>query len=167
MYKTPNQRNALWKLKKQGQKNRARRRMKKKDSTNWFNLNRKCVHVSSDGNKRRTPGADGGSNTSLGERETITDFHQIQFLSDQTARLDFLESQLRILMDPPPQPSQPLRHLRPSSHAQHRLRPRLRPHLTVGRRCCSPRLVFASGRGRWWDLSTVLQTVIWTSSIGG
>jgi len=97
-------------------------------------LNGKCVHVSSDSNKRRTTSADPGSNTGLSEGIPITNFHQIQLLSHQTTRLDFLKRQLRICVDLPPNTSQPLYRLRVPRYTQHRLRTSLAPHLALGRR---------------------------------
>jgi len=111
------------------------------------NLDGKCVHVSSDSNKRRSTSADPGSNTGLRERIPITNFHQIQLLSHQTTRLDFLKRQLRICVDLPPNPSQPLHRLRPPRKTQHRLRTRLAPHLALcrRRRRAAPRAVLGHG----------------------
>ncbi|PON68365.1 hypothetical protein PanWU01x14_096850 [Parasponia andersonii] len=93
----------------------------------YIYLDRKSIHVSSDGDERGPTGADRSSNSGLGQREAVTDLQAVQLIPNQLTRLEFLKSQLWILMDLPSHLLQPLHRLRPSRYLHNLLRPNTAP----------------------------------------
>lgn len=75
-------------------------------------LQRKGVHVSSEGEDGFLSGPDEAHNPSLGDGPLVVDPERIQLSPDELTRPVLLEPQLGVLVDPSPDPLHPLEELR-------------------------------------------------------
>lgn len=98
-------------------------------------LNRESVHISPDGDERRTASSHCSSDPGFCHGEPVRDLQFIQFIADETTGLKFLKSQFGVLVNSPSDALYPPHHLRPSRHLPHlrcAVPPLCRPPLQQG-----------------------------------